>query len=82
VQVSALTGEGMPELHRAVARFSRSLLTALDVVVPYTKGSLVSTIFDVGRDVLQEAGPDGTRIRALVPPAHAARIHAALRDED
>ncbi len=78
VQVSARTGEGLDELREALATFSRSLLTPIDVVVPYTQGGLVSTIFEVGRDVSQEAGDDGTHIRALVPPSHAARIRTAL----
>ncbi len=80
VQVSARTGEGLDVLRNELARFARSLLTHIDVVVPYTQGALVSTIFEVGRDVVQEPGADGTRMRALVPPADAARIHAALRD--
>lgn len=80
VQVSARTGEGLDDLRRALAEFSRSLLTRIDVVIPYTQGSLVSAIFDVGRDITQENGEDGTHIRALVPPSHAQRIRTALLD--
>ncbi len=78
VQVSATTGEGLPGLRAALDAFATSLLTPIDVVVPYTQGALVSSIFDVGRDITQEAGEDGTHIRALVPPSHAARIRTAL----
>ena len=46
--------------------------------MPYAQGALVSAIYSVGRDVVQEAGPDGTLVRALVPPTEAARINAAL----
>lgn len=82
VQVSAATGEGLDELRDALAAFGRSLLTPIDLVVPYTQGALVSTIFEVGRDIQQEALDTGTHIRALVPPPHAARIRAALTQGD
>lgn len=78
VQVSATTGQGLDDLRAALDAFATSLLTPIDVVVPYTQGALVSSIFDVGRDITQEAGEDGTHIRALVPPSHAARIRTAL----
>lgn len=78
VEVSALTGEGIDDLRAQLVDFARSRLTAIEVLVPYARGSLVSSIYSVGRDVVQEAGPDGTLVRALVPPTDAARIHAAL----
>jgi GTPase len=78
VEVSALTGEGMDDLRARLVAFTRSRLTAIEVLVPYTQGALVSSIYEVGRDVVQEPGPDGTLVRALVPPADAARITAAL----
>lgn len=78
VEVSALTGEGIDDLRAQLVDFARSRLTAIEVLVPYTQGSLVSTIYAVGRDVVQEAGPEGTLMRALVPPTDAARITAAL----
>ena len=61
-----------------LAEFTRTRLTAIEVLVPYAQGALVSAIYAVGRDVVQEAGLDGTLVRALVPPTDAARINAAL----
>ena len=81
VEVSALTGEGLDTLRERLVRFARSRLTPLEVLVPYTRGSIVSEIYDVGREVEQEAGPDGTLIRALVSPVDAARITAALNGD-
>ncbi len=78
VHVSAHSGEGLDDLRSRLVDFVRSRLTSIDVTVPYTQGSIVSTIYTVGRDVEQEAGAEGTRIRALVPPHEAARIYAAL----
>jgi len=78
VEVSALTGEGLDALRARLVEFTRTRLTAIEVLVPYAQGALVSAIYSVGRDVVQEAGPDGTLVRALVPPTDAARITAAL----
>lgn len=78
VEVSALTGEGLDDLRTRLVAETRSRLTAIEVLVPYTHGALVSNIYSIGRDVVQEAGPDGTLVRALVPPIDAARIAAAL----
>ena len=81
VEVSALTGEGLDVLRDRLVQFARSRLTQLEVLVPYTRGSIVSEIYTVGREVEQEAGPDGTLIRALVPPVDAARILASLNGD-
>jgi len=35
-------------------------------------------VYAQGRDVTQDAGPDGTTIRALMPPAAAGRVRALL----
>ena len=81
IEVSALSGEGLDSLRERLVQFARSRLTPLEVLVPYTRGSIVSEIYTVGREVEQEAGPDGTLIRALVPPVDAARITAALNGD-
>ncbi len=48
------------------------------VLVPFTQGALVATVYAEGSEVRQESTDQGTRVRALVPPAAAARITAAL----
>lgn len=79
VLVSARTGRGLTALTDRLDAFVRDMLTPIDVLIPYAQGSLVSAIYDVGREITQEPGSDGTRVRALVPPVHAARIASALR---
>jgi GTP-binding protein HflX len=78
VMTSATTGEGLDALRARLVAFARDRLTPIEVLVPYTRGGIVSAIYAVGREVEQEAGPDGTLVRALVPPVDAARIAAAL----
>ncbi len=82
VQTSAHTGEGLDALRARLLEFARSRLTPIQVLVPFDRGALVSRIYTVGREVEQEAGPEGTLVRALVPPADAARIAAALNGAD
>ncbi len=78
VQVSALTGEGLDRLAARLAEAARERLTPLDVTIPFSQGGLVATVYAEGSEVHQEATEAGTRVRALVPPAAAARITAAL----
>jgi len=76
--VSARTGEGLDALRGRLVERARSELTAIDVTIPYSEGSLLSTIYASGRDIEQEATEQGTRVRALVSAADAARIRSAL----
>ena len=76
--VSAADGEGLPALRDRLGELARTRLTPIDVVVPYGRGDVVSSIYQSGRDVRQEALEDGARIQALLPAADAARIVATL----
>jgi GTP-binding protein HflX len=78
VLVSALTGEGLDRLAARLAEAARARLTPLDVTIPFSQGGLVATVYAEGSEVRQEATDQGTRVRALMPPAAAARITAAL----
>jgi GTP-binding protein HflX len=78
VQVSAATGEGLDELRRRLADAARARLTPVELTIPYELSGLISTVYSDGREVEQEATADGTRVRALMPPASAARLRAQL----
>lgn len=78
VAVSAVTGEGLDELRSRLAELSRERLERVSVLVPYTEGALLSTIHSDGSEVEQESTPEGTRVTALLPPAVAGRVRAAL----
>jgi len=74
VVVSARTGEGMDELETIVARELPRPEVAVDVLLPYDRGDLVSRVHDEGDQVGQEHVAEGTRVRARVNAALAAEL--------
>jgi GTP-binding protein HflX len=74
VFVSAHTGDGVGALRRRMAELAAPADTAIDVVIPYDRGDLVSRVHADGRVQQTEHNSDGTRIRARVPIALAASL--------
>jgi len=74
VFVSARTGDGIDALRRRMAELAAPTDTAVDVVIPYHRGDLVSRVYSDGRVQHEEHGGDGTRIKARVPVALAASL--------
>ncbi|HEU4911606.1 MAG TPA: GTPase HflX [Actinomycetes bacterium] len=74
VVVSARTGQGLEELRTVIARELPRPAIAVDVLLPYDRGDLVSRVHDEGDLVRQEHDEDGTRVQARVTPALAAEL--------
>ena len=74
VFVSALTGEGLPELLQLLEDEVPRFATVVDVVLPYSNGALVSRIHDEGEILTEEHLETGTRLKARVHPALAAEL--------
>jgi GTPase len=72
--VSARTGDGIDALRRRMAELAAPTDTAVDVVIPYERGDLVSRVHADGRVQQTEHIADGTRIKARVPMALAASL--------
>jgi GTPase len=72
--VSARTGDGVEALRRRMAELAAPTDTAVDVVIPYDRGDLVSRVHADGRVQETEHINDGTRIKARVPIALAASL--------
>jgi GTP-binding protein HflX len=72
--VSAHTGNGVEALRRRMAELVAPTDTAVDVVIPYDRGDLVSRVHADGRVQQTEHSSDGTRIKARVPVALAASL--------
>ncbi|MGH3559067.1 MAG: GTPase HflX, partial [Mycobacterium sp.] len=80
VFVSAVTGEGIATLRRRMAELTVPTDTAVDVVIPYDRGDLVSRVHADGRVQQAEHNPNGTRIKARVPVALAASLRKFSAD--
>jgi GTPase len=71
---SARTGEGVPELLEAIARTLPDPAVEVDLLVPYDRGDIVSTLHETGRVLSVDYVEDGTRIRALASPEQAGQL--------
>ncbi len=79
VAVSARTGEGLDSLVHALAQDLPRPEVEVDVLLPYTAGSLVARVHDDGEVIATEHTEDGTRLHARVGASLAAELHAAAR---
>lgn len=77
VVVSARTGEGIAALLDAVEADLPHLWQDVDVLVPYTRGDLVSRAHRQGEVLHADHDADGTRLRARVPEPLANELRAA-----
>lgn len=82
IEVSALTGEGIEELLDLIGRELPRPSVAVDLVVPYTRGDLVSEVHRHGEVIDQAHVPEGTHLTALVDPGLAARLEDAAVPSD
>jgi GTP-binding protein HflX len=74
VLVSALTGEGLPELLQVLEDEVPHPDTLVHVLLPYNEGGLVSRIHGEGEILVEEHTGDGTRLEARVGPGLAAEL--------
>jgi GTP-binding protein HflX len=77
VAVSAATGAGLDELRAAITAALPRPSVAVDVVVPFTRGDLVSRAHQEGEVETTDHGPEGTRLVARVGPALAEELARA-----
>ena len=72
--VSAQTGEGIDELIGHLSRAAAAADTAMDVLIPYDKGSLVSMVHERCRIIGEEHTETGTRISLFAPAAYVSQL--------
>lgn len=77
VTVSARTGEGFEELAAAVAEMLPRPTELVDLVVPYSRGDLISRAHTDGEILAEEYVEGGTRLHARVTPHLAADLRRA-----
>src|SRR4051794_865020 len=73
VQVSALTGEGLPELEEAIEQAFARTLQSVELLLPYSEGGRLAELHDVAGDLHREDTADGVRVVARLPAAVAER---------
>ncbi|SFQ42648.1 GTPase HflX [Amycolatopsis rubida] len=76
VQISARTGSGVAELAEVLAERLPRAETVIDVLVPYSRGELVSRAHAEGEVLEEEHVAEGTRLQVRVRPDLAAALRA------
>ncbi|NYJ18420.1 GTPase HflX [Glaciibacter psychrotolerans] len=76
VFVSARSGEGIDEILAAVAELLPRPQVQLDLLVPYDRGDLISSLHEHGQVLSTEYAENGTLVKALVMPDIAAQFSA------
>ena len=79
IVISAHTGAGIDELREMIADLLPRPDVTVDVVVPYSRGDLVSRVHQEGEIEHEEHGAEGTVLRARVSADLAATLRAAAR---
>ena len=79
VAISALTGQGLPELLSRIEAILTEELISVDVVIPYQRGDLVGLFHHRGQIESEEHGPHGTRLTGKVPAGLQATFIPFLR---
>ncbi|MWB99569.1 GTPase HflX [Agromyces seonyuensis] len=74
VFASARTGEGVDEVLAAIERMLPDPTVVIDLLVPYERGDVISTLHESGRVVETEYAEAGTRVRAMVSPELAGQL--------
>jgi len=77
VFVSALTGEGLPELLDRIVGVLRAQMVPVDAVIPYARGELVARAKAAG-DVSERFTNRGVRLSGHLPQSIAAEVAAAV----
>ena len=80
VVVSARTGAGLAELGEAIEVDLPGAWVEVNVLVPYTRGDLLSRAHREGEVLSEEHGDEGTRLKARVPPALAGQLQVRSHD--
>lgn len=74
VLVSALAGDGLEELRRRIEQKFRAGLEAVELLVPYERGAVLSELHDLAGDLEREDTAAGVRVKARVPASVAQRL--------
>lgn len=74
VMISAVTGEGIDDLLRAMGDRLRAGTGIVELFVPYERGEVLAAVHREGEVLVEALESDGTRLRVRVDGAGAARF--------
>jgi GTP-binding protein HflX len=80
VVISAMTGEGIDELLLAIEADLPHLMEQINILLPYSRGDLLSRVHSQGDVIAMEHEEGGTRLSARVPQALAGELMQACGD--
>lgn len=80
--ISGQTGEGLEEMLLGIETLLKRRMIELDVLIPYTDGTMVSELHQVGVVHSEEFTDKGTHIQAHVPLSLASRISSMMVKND
>jgi GTP-binding protein HflX len=79
VQVSAATGEGLPELRARIAERFADRFELVDLLLPYEDGARLAELYELGAPIESRVdGADGVLVRARLPRRELRRFAAYL----
>jgi GTP-binding protein HflX len=82
VQISALSGEGLPELRQRIADRFSDRLRSVSLLVPYEDGRVLAELYELGAPIEKRVdGPDGVLVVAHLPRGEVARFAPYLISE-
>ncbi|MHA2789163.1 GTPase HflX [Corynebacterium sp. S7] len=82
VYVSALTGEGIDELEARIEQFLNTLDRHVSLMVPYTRGDIVSRVHEEGTVRSEEHQAEGTLIDVRLPQVLAEQFAEFVVEPD
>lgn len=85
VFISALTGEGIPELEARVELFLNSLDAHITVLIPFTRGEIVSRLHEFGTVRSEKYTNEGTLVDVRLPQSMVGELKEFIvetKDED
>jgi len=72
--VSAQTGEGLEPLRERIEEAFLAGREAVELLLPYAEGARLAELHELAGELEREDTAEGVRVRALLPPASAARF--------
>jgi GTP-binding protein HflX len=72
--ISALSGDGIPDLLNSIAAHIPPPEIEADLLVPYERGDVVAALHAAGAVLSEEFTQDGTKVRARLREDQAGRL--------